>query len=85
MTKERGPLNINPNYEAPKYQVIVEYSANCSDCGFTISDSNKDSNEKDAIANARCICEGWHYTENRVNGTTCDNLITFTTKTTYLK
>jgi hypothetical protein len=85
MERKKRPWIIRPDYVPLEYGVKVEYTAHCVDCGFNMSDSTKDTNEKDALANAKAICEGWHYTENRMKNTTCDQSLVFETKTTHLK
>lgn len=68
---------------SPEFHVLIEYEARCECCGFEICDDLQDANEKDGMANVRAICEGWHFTTNRVANHNCDGTLTIMTKTTY--
>ncbi len=73
----------NRERRSPEFNVLIEYEARCEECGFEITDDLQDANEKDAMNNVRAICEGWHFTTNRVANHNCKGTLTIMTKVTY--
>lgn len=68
---------------SPEFKVLIEYEATCEECGFSLKDHLQDANEKDAQNNVKAICEGWHFTTNRLANHFCQGRLIISTKTTH--